>query len=190
MEASRVFLLTLLFTTASTFPTEHGGREDEIVFSGRSLTGAGSGGMCPCPSDETLYGCFKPTPSTELDGHSRDLSGVASLTRVAGGTAVSAKVDGLRSANFMYIVHVHTLPCDVESGGPHYMIEPMDTNVEANELWLRLTPNSNDDGGFSDLVFFDHTAGDDAQSLIVHDPSTGKRIACATLENSKPKRCD
>lgn len=117
------------------------------------------------------------------DGISRlpDLTASASMERsLAGWTRVTLDVSGL-DADTDYKAHVHNLPCSVESGGGHYMINPDEAaDLETNEMWLTLSADGA--GAASDSMWVSHIGRTDAQSVVIHDPADKARLACVDLD--------
>jgi len=137
------------------------------------------------PSDEegadtthvVTMGVFSATATGAERG--LDISGRAMMTRDGTTTVVNTQLLGL-DAETTYMSHVHEYPCDVDSGGAHYKVDPTEEGtVEANEIWPSFTTDAAGEG-LGEAVA-DHDARADAQSIVVHDPSDGARIACATL---------
>lgn len=96
-----------------------------------------------------------------------------------GSTELYAAVYGLK-ANVAYTAHLHVAACAANAGG-HYKIDPtVTTTMEANELWLHGTSSG------AGLVFmravFPHRTRAEAQSIVVHDPANGAKMACADLK--------
>lgn len=79
---------------------------------------------------------------------------------------------------------MHALPCEVDSAGGHYKIDPTiaDTQVE-NELWPTVQPDAGGAAQSSDT--FAHVPRMDAQAVVIHriDTAGGSapRVACADL---------
>ena len=121
-------------------------------------------------------GHFETLPGGEALG--LDISGVAQLVRSNGRTLALVNANGLLPDATLG-THVHNLPCDVNSGGGHYKIDP---NVEGasaeNEIWPIVTTDGSGTGlGQADVG---HTARPEAQSVVIHAPD-GTRVACADL---------
>jgi hypothetical protein len=109
--------------------------------------------------------------------------GRAQILRRADGTAtVQLHVEGL-AADTAYPAHVHALPCEVDTGGGHYKLDPsVATTVEANEIWPVFTTDAAGVGQAS--VDVTVTVRPDAQSIVIHDPSVGPpaaKMACVNL---------
>jgi Cu/Zn superoxide dismutase len=74
---------------------------------------------------------------------------------------------------------VHTLPCEFDAGG-HYKIDPaVEDTVEGNEIWPAFTTDAAGVGLAS--VSVSHPVRGDALSVVVHDPATSGKLACADL---------
>jgi len=123
------------------------------------------------------------------------LPGVAVLDETIGGSAVmtttgiSTKLDmsitGLDPAS-SYVSHVHALPCEVQTGGGHYMIDPTAVLIdpvalEANELWPVI--GAHDLGSATVALTKAHNVRYDAQSVVIHriDGDLKPKVACANL---------
>ena len=128
-------------------------------------------------------GVFRPFASaTDVD---TEIKGDASLVRnyLNNSTTVMVNITGLE-AEFMYMSHVHALPCDVLNAGGHYKIDPLVAEVIAeNELWPRIVDY--EDGIATDIYVEDtHLARSDAQSVVIHRRVDGSapKVACADLK--------
>ncbi len=117
-------------------------------------------------------------------GNTLDLNigGTATITRNSNGnTEVDVSVRGLPASLANYPAHVHNLPCEINDGGAHYMIDPTSTVVEeANEIW----PIGSSDASGNSITHFvkqGHRARPEAQAIVIHNPADGSRLACATL---------
>jgi Cu/Zn superoxide dismutase len=110
-----------------------------------------------------------------------DLQALGSLRRsLDGRTRVRVSALGL-SPNTEYPVHVHSLPCSVSDGGPHYKIDTEEEDtVEENELWLTLSANA--DGEATAEASFEHTARADARAIVIHEAEDNERLVCIDLE--------
>jgi hypothetical protein len=105
-----------------------------------------------------------------------NLTGSATFTRRLDGTTVlQLQASGL-AAHEIYPVHVHELPCAIESGGSHYLRDPDAATGEENELWAPV--EAAHDGSAEIEVSFEHLARADARSLVIHDYTDGTRLAC------------
>ena len=137
--------------------------------------------MAPVPS--------LPTPVAYIAGGNfaalgtyTGISGHAQIIRAADGTTtVQLHVEGL-TASTEYPAHVHALPCEVDSGGGHYMIDPsVDMSDESNEIWPGFTTDA--DGVGRANINVAHAARPDAQAIVIHDPAASNaKMACANLE--------
>ncbi len=105
----------------------------------------------------------------------------ASLTRgLDGRTTVTLNVFN-SVPDTMHAVHVHDSPCSVNDGGAHYKIDRSITDtLESNEIWVPITTSAN--GAATDVVIVQHLARPDAQSLVIHDPTDGARLACIDFD--------
>jgi hypothetical protein len=125
----------------------------------------------------TTMGHFAVT-DTGVDRGFR-ISGVAMLVRSGNATQVYSQVCGLDPST-TYGSHVHDLPTALGGGG-HYKIDPNEAGtVESNELWPTLTSDASGVAyGFDEVL--DHRARPEAQSIVIHDPADGARIAICDL---------
>jgi hypothetical protein len=137
--------------------------------------------MLPTPVSYVAGGNFAPLPAymskTTISGH-------AQIVRdAAGKTTVQLHVEGL-DPMVMYPAHVHNLPCSVNSAGDHYKIDPtVDMTDPNNELHLPFTTDMTGMGRAS-VVNAMHFARPDAQSVVIHDPSSmpaNAKMLCADL---------
>lgn len=133
----------------------------------------------PWPTRLVTKGRFTVTADGMALGY-ENLRGTATMVRDSRGrTTVTVRVNGL-DGNETYPAHVHALPCDVQSGGAHYKIDPdIGGAIEENEIWPIV--KSNRRGRGRGYVRVRHMARPEAQTVIIHDPVTLKRIACADL---------
>lgn len=93
-------------------------------------------------------------------------------------TTVQIKLEGL-AANTTYPVYVNTAPCE-EGGGGHYKIRINETGCyRENEIRPFLKTNSTGIG--EGEITVNHWARPDAQSIVVHDPVNGNKLACADI---------
>ena len=128
-------------------------------------------------ADLTANGSFAELPA----GSGTGITGTVSLRRYSGGTAVTAEIAGNLVSDATYPTHVHAKRCADEAGGGHYKIDPNNAEtVEANEIWPNITTNPAGTSG-SGSASSPHIARYDAWSMVVHDPVSGDRLACADL---------
>mgnify|MGYP003885873169 FL=1 len=121
-----------------------------------------------------LRGDFTPYPGFEALG----VEGQAQLVRWLDGTTEISVGVGNLEPNTTYPVHVHTQPC-IYGGGPHYKLDPsIEDTVDSNELWPDISAGA--DGIGHSLVTTGEVRGD-AMSVVIHDPVTNDKIACADL---------
>jgi hypothetical protein len=103
--------------------------------------------------------------------------------RLDGKTMVSIAVTGV-APNVTHVAHVHVAPCAAGAGG-HYKLDPtLTTPSEDNELWLE--GPASEKGTFVADAMFDHKTRGDALSVVVHDSTTGAKMACADLIADDP----
>jgi hypothetical protein len=95
-----------------------------------------------------------------------------------GGRTVVASVAWGLQPNTEYMSHVHNAPCSTGGGG-HYQREVGGAVDRVNEIWpiLRTGPH----GVAFGYATHDDRARPEAQSVVIHDPSDGGRIACLDL---------
>jgi len=117
-----------------------------------------------------------------------NLAGRALMVRkLDGATTFSIAITGV-PPTVEHTAHVHVAPCASQGGG-HYKLDPTQTTPsETNELWLRGTSNAN--GALIAEATFTHRARGEALSIVVHDPSTGSKMACADLLADDPGTID
>ncbi len=114
----------------------------------------------------------------------RDLRANASMKRLLDGTTETELSVTGAMADKEYPVHVHDLPCDVDSGGAHYKIDPSIADTEEeNEIWLNFTADSSGEGRSNARV--EHLARPEAQSIVIHDPEDAERLACIDLNSPR-----
>lgn len=124
-----------------------------------------SGGFEATDDGEALYGEGAITGRATLKITSEGMSSAKVMIRgLASDTAYSA--------------HVHNKSCS-EGGGAHYLQTVVDGDVAENGLFPYFTTNTNGYGvGMAEQNFVVRA---DARSVVVHEPGTGARIACADL---------
>lgn len=98
------------------------------------------------------------------------------MTRSLDGTTqIELELQGLQP-DTQYSVHVHDLPCAVNSGGSHYKLDDsINDTLESNEIWLNVT--SDDDGDAERTVSLPFLARPEAQSIVVHGAAAA-RLGC------------
>ena len=110
-----------------------------------------------------------------------DLEAAAEMIRTLGdATAVSLEVSGLEPGA-SYPAHVHDLPCAIQDGGGHYLIDPAAGPAEANEVWLSIAA-ADDDGAARVETSVARALRPEAQSIVIHDGDDGARLVCIDLE--------
>ena len=107
------------------------------------------------------------------------ITGTAGMVRSNDGqTSVMVQVEGL-DADTVYPAHVHDAPC-ATGGGAHYKIDDTVAEVvEENEIWPTVTVDA--EGLGRGAITVDHRARQEAQSVVIHEPGTAERLACADL---------
>ncbi|MEO1337541.1 MAG: hypothetical protein AAFV29_17995, partial [Myxococcota bacterium] len=128
-------------------------------------------------ADMTAKGTFAALPDAAIA-----ITGTAELRRYAGGSVATVSLDGPLPPNTTFPIHVHAKACNDESGGPHYLFDTTITEaLEDNEIWPDATVNAAGDLASGSASAPTHIARFDAVSMVVHDPDTGARLACADL---------
>ena len=126
-----------------------------------------------------MTGTFEALP----DGALLNLTGTAEIVRRnGGGTELSVSLSGTLVATTVYPTHLHDRPCDDDAGGAHYKIDPnVSGTVESNELWPMIMTDAAGGTGTGMVTSATHIARGEAWSVVVHDPDTNARLACAHL---------
>ncbi len=152
---------------------------------------APAGGKMACADlladDAGVYsstGAIAPLPG--VDALDLSIAGAITMTTTGTSTQISMSVSGLL-ADSDYVSHVHALPCEVQTGGGHYMIDPTAVlidpiDLEANELWPVIGPHLQ--GSATVSYSKDHNARADAQSVVIHRiiaVDNKPKVACANL---------
>ncbi len=110
-----------------------------------------------------------------------DIKGVAVMVRLPvgddGRTIVRVLVRGLDPTT-SYGTHVHNASC-ASGGGGHYQHEVGGAVDPVNEIWPLVDTNRRGIGWGA--ASHSHWARPEAQSIVIHQPVTGIRIACADL---------
>ncbi len=109
-----------------------------------------------------------------------NLGGHANLTLSENSSDVVLHVWGL-SPNTDYAAHVHNDVC-ANGGGGHYLHAPEGEDIAENGLWPALQTNG--DGEGTGIAMQSFVVTEDARSVVVHEPGTGDRLACADLISS------
>ena len=103
------------------------------------------------------------------------VTGTATMTRTLHGTTeVEVLVEGM-PANTFAPVHVHVGSC-AERGGDHFQFEPGGSVMPPNEIHPRFTSDAAGVGRGTMTAFA--IAGNEARSVVIHDPN-GVKVACA-----------
>jgi hypothetical protein len=165
--------------------TDNGGTDNGGTDNGGTDNGGAGGGdgpyvppvpSLPAPVGYVAGGSFAPLGAYE------NVTGKALIVRLANGTTVvQLQAEGL-TADTQYPAHVHALPCGVDNGGGHYMIDPALTpSTAANEIHVGFTTDQSGIGRAS--VSVNHAARPDAQSIVIHDPAASNtKMACVDLK--------
>lgn len=132
------------------------------------------------------HGTFAETASVHDLGY--DIHGSAKMTISSEGTDVKVNVAGLDPTK-TYGSHLHNGSC-AGGGGGHYQNVEGGATTPPNELWLTtggavLQPNrggvAHGAGSATWIARTSSTTQTNARSVVVHEPGTGARIACADL---------
>lgn len=143
------------------------------------------GGASASAEDGSFHGVFSETAAGAAAGY--DVHGSVKMTIGSGGTSVTVNIAGLDPAK-VYGSHLHNGTC-ASGGGGHYQDEEGGAVVPPNELWLStngagLVPNAGGvahGAGSATWAARVSSAVTNARSVIVHEPGSGARIACADL---------
>jgi hypothetical protein len=134
-------------------------------------------------------GTFRETVAGHDLGY--NIAGAAKMTVGATATTVTVNVSGLDPAKD-YGSHLHNQPCSAGGGG-HYQNIEGGTAAPPNELWLSSSANASgplepNAGGKARgtgtapwVARLTSTTLTNARSVVVHEPTSGVRIACADL---------
>jgi hypothetical protein len=133
----------------------------------------------------SFHGVFTETPAGSAAGY--DIHGSVKMTIGSSGTVVRANVVGLDPAK-VYGSHLHNGTC-ASGGGGHYQHVEGGAVVPPNELWLStngagLATNAGGvahGAGTATWIARVSSASTNARSVVVHEPGSGARIACADL---------
>jgi hypothetical protein len=93
-------------------------------------------------------------------------------------TALALRVSSGLDVEGTYPAHVHNGSC-AEGGGGHYLLDPTQAPSEENEIWL---PISSENGEGRAFARVEQGLRPDARSVVVHDPVTRAKIACADMK--------
>jgi hypothetical protein len=154
-----------------------------VAAAGAGMAGSASAGTKPTSS---FHGVFTETPAGSAAGY--DIHGSAKMTIGPAGTVVKVNVSGLDSDK-VYGSHLHNGTC-ASGGGGHYQDDEGGATVPPNELWLSsdgagLVPNPGGvANGSGEASWMARVSGPstNARSVVVHEPASGARIACADLQ--------
>ncbi len=164
-----------------------GGTPGVVGGAGGMLAAGGAAGAYTPPTPSL------PTPVSYIAGGNfatfpayasrMGISGHAQMLRdAAGKTTVQLHVEGL-DPSVAYAAHVHNLPCAVNTGGDHYKIDPTVTATDPmNELHVGFTTDATGMGRMT--LTANHFARPDAESVVIHDPSSmppNAKMVCADL---------
>ena len=134
----------------------------------------------------SFHGVFTETSAGSAAGY--DIHGSVKMTIDPAGTVVRANVSGL-DPDKVYGSHLHNGTC-ASGGGGHYQDIAGGGVTPPNELWLSsngagLVPNHGGvahGAGTATWRARVSSASTNARSVVVHEPGSGARIACADLQ--------
>lgn len=141
------------------------------------------------PDGQSLHGTFRETAAGAGLGY--DIAGSAKLTVTSSSTEAQVNISGLDPAKH-YGSHLHNGTC-ASGGGGHYQNVEGGATTPPNEIWLSssenalgtLDPNpggvAHGSGSATWTARLDSTTQTNARSIVVHEPGSGVRIACADL---------
>ena len=152
-----------------------------------AVTSGGGGASVGAGNAASFHGVFRETTAGSNLGYV--IRGSAKMTIGEDGTAAKINVSGLDPAK-TYGSHLHNGTC-AAGGGGHYQDVVGGAVVPPNELWFTssdggsvLVPNEGGvahGAGSATWQARVSSAATNARSVIVHEPITGARIACADL---------
>ena len=125
----------------------------------------------------TTRGGFEPFAGgpAEYEG----ITGQADLSRSHGETVAQIHADGLQP-NANYETRVHTQACATNQGGPGFRFdEDQPEGTPENEIRAPFTADGMGMG--MGAVSRERRAGEQAVSVVIHDPGDNRRAACADL---------
>jgi hypothetical protein len=129
-----------------------------------------------------------PVVAAYLSGPLQTLPAFAGVANVWGSALLVRKLDGTATLSLgasgltpavEHTAHVHTWPCAYEGGGHYYHDPAYPEEGETNEVWAKLTPDA--EGNATTKYDVAYPMRGDALSVVVHDPATGEKLACADL---------
>ncbi len=145
------------------------------------------------PGSGTRIGCADLISSASMSGMLMPMnSGVAMYTELMGEVTVSVRSDMTSKAEVSamgltpsatYPAHVHVADC-ASGGGGHYLQDTAGADVAENGLWPATSVDAfGHGGGWASNAFA--VRFDQAQSIVLHEPTSKERIACADLDSAK-----
>lgn len=151
-----------------------------------ALGGAASAVSADAEPAGSLHGVFTETAAGSAAGY--DIHGTVKMTIDLAGTEVGVTVAGLDPGK-VYGSHLHNGTC-ASGGGGHYRNLEGGAAVPPNELWLStsgtgLVPNRGGvahGAGSATWMARVASSSTNARSVVVHEPGSGARIACADLQ--------
>lgn len=131
----------------------------------------------PPAQDVVFAGPVQTTP--DGTGFGLTVAGNAIMVKNNDGySSLRLEASGL-SPDTQYNAHLHNGNC-ADGTSPHYKKDPtVQEVIQANELWPSFTTNA--DGRGVGTLYEDHVIRDEAGSIVIHQPETNERIACANL---------
>jgi hypothetical protein len=121
-------------------------------------------------------GRFANLPDGTALGYS--ISGGVNVFSFTDSTTFQVWATGLGTSATSFPTHVHNGTC-ASGGGTHYEIDPTQPAGQANEIWP--TVNIKEDGEGTGYARVNTAIRPDARSVVIHDPATKKKIACADV---------
>lgn len=94
-------------------------------------------------------------------------------------TRVVVRVSGLPGHQVLYPAHVQDETC-AAGGGARYLKNPVMSPAEDNEIWPTIFADRG--RGKGKAFVEDHVLRPDGRAVVLYDPATGARIACADVK--------
>jgi hypothetical protein len=129
-------------------------------------------------SEDNLIGSGKIRTTEAGAAAGLKISGKVTLTAGEKSSSIFVEARGLAADVALYPAHVHNGTC-ADGGGTHYLLDPAAAAGEANEVWPSLT---NVNGSGTGIANVPKLLRPDAKSVVIHDPATKAKIACADIK--------
>lgn len=142
---------------------------------GGAAAGPGNGPGTQTGGNMLGSGTFQTMAAGMMAGY--QISGTAQVTLSGDVTHIELAVQGLKPDQTAYPAHVHDGSC-ASGGGSHYKLDATGPDAEANGVWPVVHASGSSGSGSLDIS---HVLRGDAKSIVIHDPSTKAKIACADL---------